>query len=173
MNYEKLLSGAASGALYKILIYLTIISIYTGLVTYRAYTAGVDAERGRNAKHIIRAEAQRAENAIGAATSLAGYIERRESRRYTFDQLISQFDQFAAQVQAQAEPTVVYRDRATKEVVNVPVPTPYLCSSDFVFDAGELRLFNYGNKRSEVELGHPGGVPEVMPEGPSRASARR
>lgn len=150
-----------SPVLLKYVVLVLLFLVYSGAIFWVGADWGRDAEVGRQAQARILAEAQRAQNAENAAAGLGPYFERHFMRAVTFNELIAHFERLASEASIEPpKPRIIIKTETLTETEYVEVE---VCPATELLGPDDLRLFNFGNKRSQVELGYPGGVPTPLP----------
>lgn len=105
---------------------------------------------------------ERARNAVAASHRFSEYIlGDRELDNWAM-QAKADIAEYYAMKAPNPKTKVVYK-AGSKEYVNVPI---FDCGTgtDVIFDPDELHLYNWGNKRSEVNTPNPVSVPGTLPE---------
>ena len=138
-----------------------VLTLVTGIYLYGRHDGKLACQAAINKVAVATAET-RARNAIGASQRFSEYIlNDRELDTWAIEAKSSIAEYYAMQPKPKTK--VVYKP-GSKEYVNVPI---FDCGTgvDVVFDAGELQLYNWGNKRSDLNTPNPQPVPGVVQPG--------
>lgn len=138
-----------------------VLSILMGTYLYGRHDGKLACQGAINKVAVATAE-ERAKNAVGASHRFSEYILGDRELDTWAIQAKADIAQYYA-MQPKPKTKTVYK-KGTKEYVNVPI---FDCSTgtDVVFSPDELHLYNWGNKRSEIDTPNPVTVPSTVPDG--------
>lgn len=139
-----------------------VLSILTGTYLYGRHDGKLACQAAINKVAVATAE-ERAKNAVGASQRFSEYILGDRELETWAIQAKADIAEYYAMNATKPKTRVVYKP-GSKEISYVPIVDCAATGNDVVFDRDELRLYNWGNKRSEINTPNPLGVPGGLPE---------
>lgn len=138
------------------------LTLVMGIYLYGRHDGKLACQAAVN-KVAIAAADERAKNAVGASHRFSEYILGDRELDTWASQAKADIADYYARTATQPKTKVVYKP-GTKEYVNVPI---FDCGTgtDVVFDPDELHLYNWGNKRGEVNTPNPVSLPGTVRTG--------
>jgi hypothetical protein len=148
----------------KLLKWAAGLLIFGGIL-FTVYLQGRDDGKAacQNAvqRQVAKLADQRADNAVEATTRFGDFVRNDRALEIGIADALSQVHDFYANQKPKTQ-TVKVQLPGKKEYVYVPTDS---CSPN-VLDADELRLYNLGNKRSDLNNSDSKSVSGAVPSGP-------
>lgn len=144
-----------------------VLSIVMGIYLYGRHDGKMACQAAINKVAVATAE-ERARNAVGASQRFSEYILNDRDLETWAIQAKADIADWYASTQPKPKTKVVYK-QGSKEPTYVPIVDCTGTGNDVVFDHDELLLYNWGNKRSEIDTPNPLAIPGALPGGTSGA----